>query len=490
MKYKILLPILLLTLVVLGVGVLQVASQDGGETQEPLSPLAIAAKTGTDFTYQGQLTDNNSPANGNYDFQFALYNALSNGSQVGSTYTRGDVPVKDGLFTVALDFGDVFKGTALYLEIRVRPGTSSGSYDVLTPRQELTAVPYAQGLKPGATMSASVNGSMLTINNTSATGDGLVITDAQHGINVESADGNGVRVQNSGGSGVFVDQSEKYGVHSRGNWDGVRGLTYSRYRYGGYFENGGGNIGSGDEGGGLYASGWGNQPDIVLGGYNASDPHGRIASDPAHDNSSLYLYSNDTTWISSQKRVVIRLDSEDGRDDAHFQIYSRVDGQNVTPFIVWENGTTSLQVLEINGGSDLSESFDINAQAKIEPEAGMVVCIDAENPGELIVCDQAYDFTVAGAVSGAGGVKPGMVMGQKGSIASGEHPVALTGRVYVNVDARYGAIQPGDLLTTSNTPGHAMKVTNTTQAQGAILGKAMTSLESGQGLVLVLVTLQ
>jgi hypothetical protein len=68
--------------------------------------------------------------------------------------------------------------------------------------------------------------------------------------------------------------------------------------------------------------------------------------------------------------------------------------------------------------------------------------------------------------------------------------VALTGRVYCWADASDGPIQPGDLLTTSNVPGHAMKVTDHGQAQGAIIGKAMTGLEASRGLVLVLVSLQ
>jgi hypothetical protein len=60
----------------------------------------------------------------------------------------------------------------------------------------------------------------------------------------------------------------------------------------------------------------------------------------------------------------------------------------------------------------------------------------------------------------------------------------------VRADASQGAIKPGDLLTTSAIPGHAMKVTDHLRAQGAILGKAMSALKQGQGLVLVLVTLQ
>ena len=72
----------------------------------------------------------------------------------------------------------------------------------------------------------------------------------------------------------------------------------------------------------------------------------------------------------------------------------------------------------------------------------------------------------------------------------GGQNVALSGRVYVLADASTGAIKPGDLLTTSDTPGHAMKVTNQNRSQGAILGKAMSPLMSGKGMVLVLVTLQ
>lgn len=152
-------------------------------------------------------------------------------------------------------------------------------------------------------------------------------------------------------------------------------------------------------------------------------------------------------------------------------------------------GRVITDVLQITGGSDLSEQFDISGlDAVIAP--GHVVCIDPDHPGELKLSDRAYDTCVAGVISGAGGVRPGMVMGQRGSVADGDYPVALTGRVYVRVDASTGSIRPGDLLTTSDVPGYAMKVSDSLKSQGAVLGKAMTSLESGQGLVLVLVTLQ
>ena len=154
-------------------------------------------------------------------------------------------------------------------------------------------------------------------------------------------------------------------------------------------------------------------------------------------------------------------------------------------------GEAQVKVLNITGGSDLSEQFNVNSINKAKIEPGMVVCIDAQNPGKLVVSSKAYDRTVAGIISGAGDVKSGMIMGQARSIANGDHPVALTGRVFVMADATKHAIAPGDLLTTSNTPGHAMKATDPSKLQGAALGKAMTGMDKGKkGLVLVLVSLQ
>jgi hypothetical protein len=159
-------------------------------------------------------------------------------------------------------------------------------------------------------------------------------------------------------------------------------------------------------------------------------------------------------------------------------------------------GTTMTNVLVISGGADFSENFDVNVAATnseamaAKVEAGMVVSLDPASPGKLQLSTQAYDRRVAGIISGAGGVKPGMVMSQEGTLADGKHPVALSGRVYCWVDASQGAIEIGDLLTTSSTPGHAMKAADAAKAQGAIIGKAMTGLKEGRGLVLVLVTLQ
>ncbi len=151
-------------------------------------------------------------------------------------------------------------------------------------------------------------------------------------------------------------------------------------------------------------------------------------------------------------------------------------------------GRITTDEIMIIGGSDLSEQFDVEGSDDVLP--GTVVCIDRDNPGKLTTCRHEYDKTVAGIISGAGGVRPGMLMAQKGSVADGAHPVALSGRVFCRVNTTNGPIEPGDLLTTSNTPGVAVKVTDHVRANGAIIGKAMTGLADGQGLVLVLVSLQ
>ncbi len=182
--------------------------------------------------------------------------------------------------------------------------------------------------------------------------------------------------------------------------------------------------------------------------------------------------------------------------------------------------------INANGGCDVAEAFELSEREKIEP--GMVMVLDADRPGHLRISTRAYDTKVAGIVSGAKGTRPGILLGgsepraSTGAEVSGPErfighresaqaeacdspsvatadtavahtdlPVALSGRVYCLVDATKRAVKVGDLLTTSDTPGYAMKVTNFRKSQGAVLGKAMEPLAKGEkGLILVLVGLQ
>ena len=162
-------------------------------------------------------------------------------------------------------------------------------------------------------------------------------------------------------------------------------------------------------------------------------------------------------------------------------------------FIPNYQGTNDARIitdeLQIDGGSDFAEHFDIVEEESLDPLPGMVVSIDPASTGKLEITKSAYDRKVAGIISGANGVETGLMMGQRGSIADGDYPVALSGRVYVYANMEGGKIQPGDLLTTSSTAGYAMKVQDYGKAQGAIIGKAMTTIDKN-GFVLVLVNLQ
>jgi hypothetical protein len=149
------------------------------------------------------------------------------------------------------------------------------------------------------------------------------------------------------------------------------------------------------------------------------------------------------------------------------------------------NGTARVKVLEITG-ADLAEKFPTTET--LEP--GTVVEIDPDNPGHLRKAQGAYNKRVAGVVAGANGLSKGIILGNlEGS--ENHTPIAISGRVWVYADATQEAIEPGDLLTTSDLPGHAMKASDPSRAHGAVLGKAMTRLEKGKtGMVLVLVNLQ
>lgn len=103
--------------------------------------MSTAAQS-TEFTYQGQITTSGSPATGNHDFEFALFDALSGGTQVGSTISLTGIAVTNGIFSAKLDFGNQFPGASRFLEIRVRT-SGSGSFTTLAPRQAVNSAPYA-----------------------------------------------------------------------------------------------------------------------------------------------------------------------------------------------------------------------------------------------------------------------------------------------------------------------------------------------------------
>lgn len=137
-----------------------------------VAALAGAAPLGTEFTYQGVLSDGGAPASGAFDFRFFLYDADAGGSQVGSEVLIEALTVTDGRITTQLDFGDVFDGTALWLEVGVRDSGTTGAYIVLSPRQELTAAPFSQHAQTAETAGhATTAGSAATAGHATTAGD-------------------------------------------------------------------------------------------------------------------------------------------------------------------------------------------------------------------------------------------------------------------------------------------------------------------------------
>ncbi len=230
---------------------------------------------------------------------------------------------------------------------------------------------------------------------------------------------------------------------------------------------------------------------------NSADASLVVGAGAANGNADLFLAEDAATTMG----MILRYEGNANQ----FQVVTRSGGVDTAPKVVINrdngrvgigtsspvsalhvNGTATVSVLSITGGADLAEP--IPATGDPIPKGALVV-IDDENPGCVKMSQLAYDTRVAGIISGANGVNPGITLQQDAVLNSGPL-VALSGRVYALADAAHGPIKPGDLLTTSPTPGHAMKATDTQKTPGAVLGKAMTGLAEGQGLVLVLVSLQ
>jgi hypothetical protein len=307
-----------------------------------------------------------------------------------------------------------------------------------------------------------------------------------YGSNSNSA-GFGVQgyVSNTGGIGVVGLQTSSYSPSDVTVWkpgglfggrNGVIGFTKESSGYGVYGQARGNSTravygsASGDNVYGLYgqaSAGTGEDyPRGIYGTASGDNAYGIYASAYGTSSHGGYFYGSGTNAIGIY---------------AYGSTWAADFNGDVR---IRDGGTT---VLTLGKGLDYAEGFDVTEYLKEEVKPGAVLVIDPVNPGKLVLSTEAYDTKVAGIVAGANGLGSGVKLGA----GQFDYDVALAGRVYCNVDATDGEIKPGDMLTTSNIPGYAMKSTDHTRAHGAILGKAMQSLEKGQkGQILVLVTLQ
>ena len=468
---------------------------------------AGAAATGTAFTYQGLLKSGGVPATGSYDFTFRLFSDSLGPGQVGTDQVALGVAVANGLFSVPVDFGSgSFDGSARWLDIQVR-AAGDPTFTALAPREPVTAAPYAlRALN-------SAGGSSQWSNDTNGIDYvGLV------GIGMGSVAGQRVRIDggtnynplvvtnnNTNDATLAIGNSASNGL---GFYDGTSARHYLTGKLGlgtlspltplhvmsqfgqsiraeatGTIASNGYSaavIALGFTGTGLFGS-------SAMGTYSSSvddrgvwglstNSLGVVGDNQAHANSG---------WLGGITEGVYGQATSASYYGGRF--YNSASGG----VALRVDGLQQVKTIQILGGSDLAEPFDVSAPPAAAPDPGSVVVIDPARPGELRVSEAAYDARVAGVISGANHLAPGMVMQSEGTaLAHGDHPVALTGRVWCKVDAGFGAVHPGDLLTTSPTPGHAMLAKDPARRQGAVIGKAMTSLEAGRGLVLVLVSLQ
>jgi hypothetical protein len=175
-------------------------------------------------------------------------------------------------------------------------------------------------------------------------------------------------------------------------------------------------------------------------------------------------------------RTVLKCETQDTLGVTHLLAEGDVNAKNV-------HVTGDITLAD----SDCAEEFDLEDSSTGEPSPGSVMVIGDE--GSVRLSTSAYDKRVAGVISGAGAFKPGITLGRQNSDRR-RLAIALMGKVFCKVDTVNGPIRVGDLLTTSSTPGYAMKADDPLKAFGAVIGKALRPLKEGQDLIPVLVALQ
>ena len=298
-------------------------------------------------------------------------------------------------------------------------------------------------------------GNMWGVLGVSKTGPGVRgVSDATGVVGESGGQGDGVAGTSQSGTGVF-GEGTRYGVHGKSgsgsavfgeqtaDGDGVTGLS----------QTGTGVFGEGEQHGVHGKSGKGR---AVLGENTAGgDGVAGISS------------SGTGVAAISDTGTALYASSTSGRA-GYFHGHIEVTGE--------------IRML----GADCAEEFT----APEGVAAGSVMVID--QAGGLAVSSGPYDRRVAGVVAGAGSYKPALILDGAGEAGRGRvrQPISLMGKAYCLVDAREAPVSVGDLLTTGNAPGCAMRASDRDRAFGAVLGKALAPLREGTGLIPILVALQ
>jgi len=446
--------------------------------------LVSASDVTASINYQGKLTDNASePLSGTYTMAFRSYDVATGGTALDTdTHT---VKVTDGLFNTHIDFNQsYFDGRELWLGITV------GTDFEMMPRYELSAVPYALSLKPGAVINGSVSGAVLDVTNTY--GDGLLHGDWSKGISASTSGNysNAFHAYTSGDSSngfyAYTSGNKSRGVYAQTNGDSSDGFsarTYGEDSAGvsaktyGNFSDGVSAFTDGDNSDGVGTRTYGDNSDGVSASTGGNHSGGVIAYTHGNYSTGVYAYTHGNystgvyAWTYGENSRGV--DAYSAESDG---IYANTGRSDHRYGVCTDDYMYALRYE--GGGGDVAEYFAVDED--VEPGTVMVIGEDSKLQSSIT----AYDTTVAGIVSTA----PGVSLGANETGNAGEKLIAVAGRVPCKVDASYASVKPGDLLTTSDTRGHAMKATN--PQIGTILGKALEPLDSGTGVIEVLVTLQ
>ncbi|MGH7742778.1 MAG: hypothetical protein ACRENS_12245, partial [Candidatus Eiseniibacteriota bacterium] len=501
------------------------------------SNRAFATPVGTAFTYQGVVQKNGVNITGACSIRFTLYDAVTAGAVAGSpSQNTVAVTASNGLFTTTLDFGaTAFNGNnARWLEIEVE-GPGDVSYTLLSPRQPVSPAPYAIFALNGG-------GGSLTLpfaGSASSVNPAFSVTNPNASGSAVYGDGGLAGIEGTGGgfAGVYGHSTIQYGVYgstTAGASGGVRGANFGSgpgvEGVGGSGATGYGVQGTSGSAPGVYGTSFG-----TAGGVYGINSAGTGAGVEGHSTNGFGVYGTASAaskagvfgqmFIDNTAGVLGRSESSGQNAQAVFGYASNtavgvlgisegndgiqarsnaggksgIWGYSTSPtgyggafsnsaggVALLVSGLEQVGTLQITG-ADLAESFPVGGE-KLEP--GTVLEIVGDEKGTLRESRSAYNTRVAGVVSGANGMPAGVILEGHDFEQAGKAQVAMSGRVWVKCDARSAPIHAGDLLTTSDAPGYAMRASDPARATGAILGKAMNNLESGRGLVLVLVSLQ
>jgi hypothetical protein len=486
-----------------------------------------SANLGTVFTYQGRLLDNGTPLDDSCDFRFSLYDDLAAGSLVAGPLDVLGTTVTDGRFTVELDFGAVFDGTALWLEVAVQC-TGDAGYTTLDPRQPLNAAPYAlyaletadhdhlgqtwTGLNNPLVITGTFNASPrapLVLGN--GGGYGLYVeSPGEDGMFVYAPGDDGVYVSGAGDDGVYVANATDDGVNVFSpDGDGLQ--VYQAGQYGVYVNN------STDDGvyvespgsDGLYvngAAGYGVVVDRpILGGIlvDHADGHGVNVNVTTDYGDGLHVFQAGGAGVHV---------SQTGGEGV-FIGYSSLDGLYVFQpgdYAAWFDGD-----IYVSGSCVGCALVYVGLNDGGEPlENGDLVAVSGVNSPLLGTTTPVMRVRRAG-VEGAGAVI-GVVQGKAevtrrdgdgqqleradwvdGVAAPGEHVfIVVQGITYVKADSTAGDIAAGQRLTAADQPGHVRALQTRTLegmvvTEGApVLGIALGPLDKDTGLIPVLVTLR